>query len=135
MRDGAAMDEGLDRSMATFQRCIETRDRAAAEQVLDADYQLVLVSPARAVMPRERWLEVLPDYVVDEYVIEEKIVDVDGDCATVLHRARMKATVLGEDRSGVFIVSDVWRKRDGGWRVWRRHSTPLSAAPMPGASR
>ena len=111
------------------------RDREAAESVLDPDYALVLVQPARAVMPRARWLEVLEDYVVHDYAVEESIldVDVDGDMATVLHRDRMLATVLGEDRSGTFVITDIWRRTTDGWRVWRRHSTPLSAGNMPGS--
>jgi ketosteroid isomerase-like protein len=103
--------------------------------VLDEDYRLVLVAPARAVMPRDRWLDVLKDYIVHDYAVEEQMVDEDGDCAAVLSRVRMTATVLGEDRSGTFAISDVWRRRDDGWRIWRRHSTPLSAGPMPGAGQ
>lgn len=59
----------------------------------------------------------------------------DGDYAAVLHRDRMRATVLGEDRSGVFVLSDVWRRRDERWRLWRRHSTPLGAGAMPGVEQ
>ncbi len=63
----------------------------------------------------------------------------DGECgmmalAAVLQRVRMKATVFGQDRSGVFILSDVWRRGPGGWQIWRRHSTPLDA-PALAASR
>lgn len=119
--------------MLQFDRCIADRDQAAAEAVLDADYALLLVQPGKAVMPRARWLEVLQDYVVHDCVVEDSIVDVDGDLATVLHRDRMSATVLGEDRSGTFVITDVWRQRSDGWKVWRRHSTPLSAGNMPGA--
>ncbi len=92
-------------------------------RVLDDDFALVLVQPAPAVMPRSRWLEVLPDYVVDAYDVEEAHVDVDGDTAAVLQRVRMTATVLGQDRSGVFVMSDIWRRGPDGWRVWRRHSS------------
>ena len=84
-------------------------------------------------MPRQRWLEVLSDYIVRSYEIEEQMIDVDTDCAAVLQRVKMTATTLGEDRSGVFIISDVWRLRTGRWRIWRRHSTPLSAGVLPGA--
>ncbi|MBW3556552.1 MAG: nuclear transport factor 2 family protein [Actinobacteria bacterium] len=128
------MDDELARAMAEFQRCIEDRDLSAAERVLDDDYALVLVAPARAVMPRHRWLEVLEDYVIHEYVVEEQVVDQDGDGAAVAHRVRMKATVLGVDRSGIFVISDVWRRSPGGWRIWRRHSTPLSAGTLPGVN-
>lgn len=126
------MNDGLEQAMAEFQRCIEDRDRLVAERVLHDDYALVLVTPSRALMARHRWLEVLEDYVIHEYVVEEQIVDQDGDCAAVAHRVRMKATVLGVDRSGIFVISDVWRRSGERWRIWRRHSTALSAGTMPG---
>jgi hypothetical protein len=43
----------------------------------------------------------------------------------------MNATVLGVDRSGLFVLSDIWLRGDDGWRIWRRHSTPLAAGVMP----
>lgn len=95
-----------------FQTCIETRDRAAAEQVLDESYALVLVAPSAAVMPRARWLEVLEDYVIQDYAIDDQIVHEADELAAVLQRVRMRAAVLGEDRSGTFVLSDIWRKRD-----------------------
>ncbi len=60
------------------------------------------------------------------------LVDRDGDTAAILQRVTLRATVLGEDRSGILVISDVWR-HDGSWRLWRRHSTPLAAGRMPGA--
>jgi ketosteroid isomerase-like protein len=128
------MSDDLEPAIAEFQRCIDQRDQEAAAEVLDADFALVLVQPVRGVVPRERWLASLPDYVVHSYDVQERVVDVNGDCAAVLHRAEMRATVNGADRSGLFTISDIWRLRDGRWRIWRRHSTPLSAGPMPGSA-
>ena len=65
-----------------------------------------------------------------EWEVEERTVDVDGDTAAIPQRLRMVATVLGEDRRGTIVMSDICRRREDGWRVWRRHSTPLE----PGAS-
>ncbi|HEY3546705.1 MAG TPA: hypothetical protein VGK17_11540, partial [Propionicimonas sp.] len=59
-------------------------------------------------------------------------VEVLGSSAAVLQRVEMTATVLGDDRSGRFVISDHWLHGDAGWRVWRRHSTPLDAGRMPG---
>jgi ketosteroid isomerase-like protein len=126
-------DPELAAAIERFDRCIRERDQAAAERVLAEDYALVLVEPTRAVIPRERWLEVLPDYVVHEYEVQESIVREHGDLALVLHRDRMRATVLGEDRSGIFVISDLWRRTADGWRVQERHSTPSSAGALPGA--
>lgn len=124
--------EDLRSRAADFQRAIEQRDGALAESVLDDDYALVLVHPQRATMPRERWLEVLPDYVVHGYDVREQVAEVDGEVGLVLSLAQMEATVLGEDRSGLFVLTDTWLVRDGEWRLWRRHSSPLSAGRMPG---
>ena len=127
--------DALARQMVAFDRCVTERDAVLAGSVLDATFALILVQPAPAMVTRGSWLRVLPDYITDEYIVEEQQVDVDGDCAVVLQRIRMKATVLGQDRSGLFVISDIWRRRDGEWRIWRRHSTPLSAGSLPGATR
>lgn len=127
------MTAELEDAFERFQACIEQRDPVMAADILDEDYALVLVHPSPATVPRRRWLEVLPEYRVHSYRLDERVVDVEGDVAVVLQRVEMAATVLGEDRSGTFVITDVWRRRDGRWRVWRRHSTPLVAGDMPGA--
>jgi hypothetical protein len=130
---GEDLPEDLLAALARLQRCIDDRDVAGAEEILHSDYALVLVQPEAAVIPRGRWLEVLPDYVVHEYAVAERTGRVHGDVALVLHRDWMRATVLGEDRSGTFVISDLWRRGPGGWQVAERHSTPLAAGRMPGA--
>jgi len=46
----------------------------------------------------------------------------------------MQATVLGSDRSGLFVISDVWLLQNAEWRIGRRHSTPMEAGEIPGAA-
>jgi len=124
--------DDLASAMKYFDDAVRHRDRDLAERVLDEDFALVLVHPASAQMPRTRWLEVLTDYVVHSYTVEEQLVDRSDDVAAVLTKVRMRATVLGEDRSGLFVISDVWRQGKDGWKVWRRHSSPLTAGGIPG---
>ena len=125
---------GLSVQLANFEKVVIHRDAELAETVLHPEYALVLVQPALVVMPRARWLEVLPDYLVTDYEVEAAHLDVLDRYATQLQRVRMTATVLGADRSGLFVISDVWLWEGGEWRVWRRHSTPLAAGAMPGSS-
>jgi hypothetical protein len=127
-------DDALEQQIANFDRCVVDRDIELAETVLAPDFALVFVQPALTVMPRARWLQVLPDYVVHSYEVQEKALDRSAHCAAVLQRVAMQATVLGSDRSGVIVTSDVWHLQNGGWRVWRRHSTPLAAGKIPGAT-
>jgi ketosteroid isomerase-like protein len=128
-------DEALQAQAATFERCIRERDEEAAKSVLHDDFALILVEPAPVVvMSRVRWLEVLREYVVHHYEVQHQHLDVASDCAAVLQRVDIKATVMGEQRNGILITSDIWRYDQGEWRVWRRHSTPLSAGRIPGAN-
>jgi ketosteroid isomerase-like protein len=112
---------------------LAARDAAAVEDILAAGYALELVQPAAVVMGRDEWLRLLPEYVVHTWDVQERVVAVDGDVATVLMRVAMQATVAGQDRSGLFAITDVWRRAAGDWRVWRRHSTPLHAGAIPRA--
>ena len=126
-------DTGLDAACADFDRAVNHRDHETAERILHPGFALVLVHPTPAIMPRQRWLDTLDAYVVHEWDVEEEHRDASDEVAAVLRRVRMRATVLGEDRSGTFIISDTWLRAGAGWQVWRRHSTPLQAGPMPGA--
>src|SRR5690349_626320 len=93
---------------AEFDRAVQNRDHVVAEAVLHPAYELVLVHPAPARIPRSRWLEVLDDYIVHSWQCEEQQVDVHDDVGTVLSLVRMSATVLGEARSGLFAITDIW---------------------------
>jgi ketosteroid isomerase-like protein len=114
-----------------WREAIEQRDQESAAQFLDAEYALVLVHPAPATVPRAQWLDMLPDYVVHAWDVREQRVETEGDVGLVCSLVDMRATVLGEDRSGLFVITDTWLAREGEWRVWRRHSAPLTAGPMP----
>jgi hypothetical protein len=127
-------DPRLLAQIANFERCVRERDGELASAVLHPDFALVLVQPEPAIVPRSAWIGMLPEYVVHAWEVQEQGLDVDGDCAAMLQRVDMRATVLGQDRSGLFVISDIWRRRDDEWRVWRRHSTPLSAGQIPGSS-
>lgn len=126
----ASEQEILERADA-WDLAIATRDGEAAGAILADDYALVVTHPEVAVMPREAWLRLLPDYVVSEYVVHDRRVEIRGGVASVVQRVEMEAVVAGADRSGTFVLVDLWVEQDGTWRVWRRHSTPLSAGSIP----
>jgi len=129
--DQAMPDDDLQKAMATFERLLKERDTALAASCLHDEFALVLVHPAPATMTRARWIELLPDYIVHDWQVEAQSTEIDGDCAAVHQQVAMNATVLGEDRSGIFVITDVWRHSTGGWRLWRRFSAPMTAGAMP----
>jgi hypothetical protein len=128
----AAEDDILERADA-WQRALEARDPEAAAEFLASDYALVVTHPEVVVVPRGEWLRMLPDYDVRAYEIQHRSVELRADVAVVAQRVEMTAVVGGADRNGIFILVDIWIDDEGAWRVWRRHSTPLSAGSMPRA--
>ena len=126
----AAEDDIVAREDA-WQRAIEARDRDAAADILAHDYALVVTHPEPVVMPRAEWLRLLPDYHVSAFEVEHRSVEIRDDVAVVTQRVNMTAVVAGADRSGLFVLVDIWVYDAGTWRVWRRSSTPLSAGALP----
>jgi ketosteroid isomerase-like protein len=114
-----------------WQFTIQARDPEGAARFLSDDYALVILQPQPAVVRRDEWLRMLPDYVVSGYSVEERIVEAGNDLCTVFQRVDQTALVKGVERSGMFILVDVWVREADDWRVWRRHSTPLSAGAAP----
>ncbi len=119
-------DDRLHTQMAAYDRCVLDRDQQLAETVLHSDYALVTTNPAVLVVARANWLRMLPDYVVHSWKVSEHLLDIRDRTAVGFQRVDMVATVLGTDRSGPFLITDVWLREDD-WRVWRRHSTALTA--------
>jgi hypothetical protein len=126
-----SLDTDMSERTDRWQLTIEQRDPEAAASFLSGDYALVILQPQPAVVERDEWLRMLPDYHVNGYSVEERIVQGRGGLCTVFQRVDQTAVVQGVERSGIFILLDVWVQEADMWRVWRRHSTPLSAGPAP----
>ncbi len=110
---------------------VMARDTVAVLPFMDDDFHLVVLFPAFARVGRAEWLATLPDYVVSSWVTKISEWDVSGDLAIHTHLEDQTAVVLGLDRSGPFTITDVWRRSNGAWKVWRRVSTPLTSGEVP----
>ena len=101
------------------------RDRATCERILADDF---LLTSARGIpMRKSDWLAAMSSFVCTVFTWEELVVRPFGDTAVVHGRSRQQASVSGQDWSGVFLVTDVWVRRNGQWQVVSRHGTgPLS---------
>ncbi|HEX7834262.1 MAG TPA: nuclear transport factor 2 family protein [Pseudolysinimonas sp.] len=107
------------------------RDQSGVLEYLDDDYNLIVLTPTFNRVTKAEWLATLPDYVISVWDVVSSEWDVLGDLAVHTHHINMEAVVMGGDRSGPVTMTDVWRRIDGRWRVWRRVSSPLAAGPMP----
>lgn len=116
---------------AQWYAALMARDVAAVLPLMDDDFNLVVLFPAFARVNRDEWLATLPDYLVSSWVTKISEWDIREDLAIHTHLEDQTATVLGVDRSGPFTMTDVWRRSEGAWKVWRRVSTPLTSGEMP----
>ena len=99
------------------------RDVTAADRILGEEY--ALMAGGLGVMPRDKWLAALPDYVTHAIEFSDVTIRVYGETAVMRSRVKQSATVFGKDRSGEMLVTDVWVKRDGRWQVVARHTSFL----------
>lgn len=114
----------LTQAIDAFDQAVLERDLLLAASLLDTDSARLQVEPSVSSLDREGWLAALDLEVVHGYEVLERFIHEDGDTAAVLQQVRLSATVDGQDRMGTQTVSDVWRRRGGGWRLWRRHIAP-----------
>ena len=116
---------------ARWSDALLARDTVAVQPFMDVDFNLVVLFPTLARVTRAEWLATLPDYVISGWVTKISEWDVSDDLAVHTHVVDQTAIVLGVDRSGPFTITDVWKRSDGAWKVWRRVSTPLSSGEIP----
>lgn len=99
------------------------RDRPTLEAILDEDFVLTVSANPSAPVTRSRWLAATETYLATDFSYDWMHVRLFGDMAVVASTATQTASVGGQDRSGTFFLTDVWRKTDGRWRVAARHSS------------
>ena len=93
---------------------------AELEEFLAPEYALV---SRLGTMPRDEWLAVARDYNVDDFRFDDVDVHVYGDAAVVRARYWQQAELRGQNLTGMFLLTDVWVRGDGGWKIVSRHST------------
>jgi hypothetical protein len=111
-------------AIGALERAVLERDSSLAASVLDPDFSALQVEPEPSVVDRGDWLQALREDRVNNYEVLERFIHEDGDAAAVLQQVRLAASAGAQDRPGLEVVTDVWRLRADGWRLWRRHRTP-----------
>ena len=115
---------------AAFQQ----KDIAALQDMMADNYALVIAvqDMPLQVVPRDAWLESLDAYEISDAHIDHITVRVYNDVAVVVMLWHQFATLGGQDRSAQFMLTDIWVKQEGEWRIAERHS---SRPEHPGAAR
>ena len=102
-----------------------SNDRAVLERILAPEFALVVSARPEARVDRAAWLRTAgTEYTCDAFRYDGMQVRDFGDVAVVSSVATQRATAFGQDRSGSFFLTDVWRAAaDGRWQVIARYSS------------
>ena len=110
-----------------FSQIVFERDVERAQGIQASGYRLLVrVAGSKLVeMPQEVWLATLHKYIVEEYRLEDvKVLDL-GDVAVASVAFYQRAHIENNPRNitGDFMLTDVWVKREGEWKIIERHSS------------
>jgi ketosteroid isomerase-like protein len=105
-------------------------DRAMLERLLAPEFALVVSARPEARVDRAMWLRTAgTEYTCEAFRYDAMQVRDFGDVVIVSSLATQRATAFGQDRSGTFFLTDVWRiSSDGAWRVIARYSSHAEPA-------
>jgi uncharacterized protein (TIGR02246 family) len=109
---------------AVARRDAETLDRLMADD-------FVLASGMGFFIEKPEWLDMaLRRIVAKSFRYSDVRVRLYGECAVMQSRWSQQATIDGREWDGEGLMTDVWVKQEGRWRVVARHSS----APPPRSS-
>lgn len=110
---------------ARWTAALIARDEAALEALLAPEFQLVGIrSTGVTSVHRAEWLATAGTIVFHDFKTRTTSVEVFGDTALATVEGSWDIVFGGHAIKENFYVTDVWIRRDGRWRVVRRHSSP-----------
>jgi hypothetical protein len=117
-----------------WMEAIQQKNMAFLEQILAPEYVLISI---RGRSERSEWMRVVPVYNIRSFQYQDFDIRLYNDVAVVNSKCIQQASVAGagdlsftksEDLSYIFMLTDIWNKRDGRWQVVTRHSSRLGPA-------
>jgi ketosteroid isomerase-like protein len=109
-----------------FMAAVAERDLEFLERHLGEEFRLITGRPGHETRDRAEWLEVTATaYEIRSFSFEELEVLDYGEVAVVRSRYSQEATMGGADRSQTYLMTDVWHRREGAFRLVTRHLSPL----------
>jgi ketosteroid isomerase-like protein len=103
-----------------WMEAIRSRDLASLDRMLADEY--VYTASGQGRVDRQGWLRMVSVYDLQTFDFPRMDVRLYADVALVLCEYRQTGTVGGQVRSGTFLITDVWVRRDGRWQIAARSS-------------
>ena len=103
----------------------QQRDAERLEELVADGFRFTAIHLDPEPMTREQWMgAALGGYLITSFSFESMDIDVFGDTA-VVHARFSQIASYTVNLSNVFLLTDVWARRDGRWQVVARHSSIL----------
>jgi ketosteroid isomerase-like protein len=105
---------------------IAEHDQAAVRNLLADEFTLTSAFSSGDLINKDQFVKNFMSAISGmSATFQDFLAHVYGDVAVVKFRSNSKYTFNGEDRSGDYLITDVWVKRGGRWQVVTRHATLL----------
>jgi hypothetical protein len=108
-------------------RAVKKRDVARLDRMLGENFVLTTGRAGAEIRSRQQWLEVTRErYRIESFGFEWVRVEAYGDAAVVRSRYRQEAAIGDKDRTGAYLMTDVWVRRESTWSLVTQHITPVT---------
>jgi hypothetical protein len=103
-----------------WMEAVRDKNMSTLESIMATEYIYTATGQGRST--RRQWMDSVPVYDIISYELMDFDVLPLGDSAVCAVRYRQEARVRGVPRSGEFLITDTWVRRDGRWQVVSRSS-------------
>lgn len=118
-------DEQLIRDLQQrWMKAWQQQDAAALEHILADDFVFTLSTDPTKPFRRSEWMQMaLGSYTCETFTYENMAVRLLDHYAVVCSHLRQRASIGDIDRSGRFLLTDIWRRDGDMWKVIARYSS------------
>jgi Domain of unknown function (DUF4440) len=110
----------LERAVEELNAAVREGDAEAAAGLLHDEFALTSSLGTGLRIEKTGWLDGLGAIETEQLKARDAQTDEFGDVGVAVWRMDWRAHVGGDDLSGPYLVSDVWLRSDGAWRLrWR----------------
>jgi ketosteroid isomerase-like protein len=104
---------------------IQEQDFEALDKIIGPEYTYAATNHGK--QTRQQWWETVPAYTIKTFELRDLDVLDFGHTAVAVCEYHQEAVVRGEPRSGTFLITDTWLRRDNRWQVVARSSIMMAA--------
>jgi ketosteroid isomerase-like protein len=113
-----------------WMKAVAVHDQDALKRFMADEFTLTSAYSSGDLVTKDQFIKNVQSVNQKEISFHDASVKIYGDVAVLKARITDNYIMNGEDRSGDYLITDVWVKRDGQWQVVTRHSSvPMKQQP------